>query len=54
MYEFIWYWTKGHKKIYTRNNKIAEKAMKDGYLVMSLMNKPHIFGRLKPNKNTLY
>jgi len=26
MYKFIWYWTKGHRKVYTRNAEIAEKV----------------------------
>jgi len=43
MYEFIWHWTKGNKKIYTRKIEIAEKAMKDGYLVMGVKEKPRIF-----------
>jgi len=42
MSEFIWYWTKGEKKIYTRNTEIAEKALKDGLLVMGMRVKPSI------------
>jgi len=42
MSEFIWYWIKGEKKIYTRNTEIAEKALKDGLLVMGMKVKPSI------------
>jgi len=34
MSEFIWHWTKENKKIYTTQVDLAEKAMKDGFLVM--------------------
>ncbi|UCF12084.1 MAG: hypothetical protein JSW06_08585 [Thermoplasmatales archaeon] len=43
MYEFIWHWTKGNKKIYTRRADVAEKAMREGFLVMGIKEKPHIF-----------
>lgn len=43
MTEFIWHWTKGNQKIYTRKTDIAENAMKEGFLVMGLKEKPHIF-----------
>jgi hypothetical protein len=43
MTEFIWHWTKGNQKIYTRKTDIAEKAMKEGFLVMGLKEKPYIF-----------
>ncbi len=43
MYEFIWHWTKGNKKIYTRRIDIAEKAMKEGFMVMGIKKKPRIF-----------
>jgi len=43
MVEFIWHWTKGNQKIYTRKTDIAEKAMREGFLVMGLKEKPHIF-----------
>jgi len=42
MSEFIWYWTKGERRIYTRNTEIAEKALKDGMLVMGMRVKPSI------------
>ena len=43
MAEFIWQWTKGERKIYTRKADVAEKAMKEGLLVMGIKEKPHIF-----------
>lgn len=43
MYEFVWHWTKGNKKIYTRRTDVAEKAMREGFLVMGVREKPHIF-----------
>ena len=46
MNEFIWHWTKGNRKIYTRRNDIAEKALKEGCQVMGVKSKPHIFGRI--------
>jgi hypothetical protein len=42
MIEFIWYWTIGEKKVFTQNTEIAEKAMKDGLLVMGKMTNPNI------------
>jgi len=36
MSEFVWYWTKGSTRIYTRNEKAAEKAMREGLLVMGI------------------
>ena len=42
MSEFVWYWTKGERKIYTRKTEIAEKALKDGLLVMGMRIKPNI------------
>ena len=42
MTEFIWYWTKGDNKIFTRKTEIAEKAMKEGKLVMGMKVKPNI------------
>jgi len=43
MSEMIWYWRKGNKSIYTKSFKIAEKALKDGFQVIVVKNKPHIF-----------
>ena len=42
MTEFVWYWTKGNSKVYTRNTEVAEKAMKEGMLVMGAKAKPNI------------
>ena len=42
MTEFVWYWTKGNSKVYTRNTEAAEKAMKEGMLVMGTKVKPDI------------
>ena len=47
MYKLIWHWTKGNKKIYTRRIEIVDKAIKEGYFVISLKPKPKIFGSLK-------
>jgi len=43
MYEFIWHWNKGNKKIYTRKIDVAERAMREGFLVMGIKEKPRIF-----------
>ena len=42
MAEFIWYWSKGNSKVYTKNTEVAEKAMKEGKLVMGMKIKPDI------------
>ncbi len=42
MVEFIWYWNKGNSRVYTKNTDIAEKAMKDGKLVMAQKIRPNI------------
>ena len=42
MAEFIWHWRNGNKKIYTKRDDVAEKAMKEGLLVMGTRTKPHI------------
>ena len=42
MTEFVWYWTKGNSKVYTRNTEVAEKAMKEGMLVMGAKVRPTI------------
>lgn len=47
MYKFIWHWTKGNKKIYTRRTEMVDKAIKEGYLVLSLKTKQRIFGSFK-------
>lgn len=43
MTEFVWHWTKGNKKIYTRRSDLAEQAMKEGFLVMGVKRKPYIY-----------
>ena len=42
MSDFIWHWTDGNKKIYTKKTEVAEKAMKNGMLVMGTRIKPDI------------
>lgn len=42
MSEYIWYWKRGNSKVYTKNTDVAEKAMKDGMLVMGMRVKPTI------------
>ena len=42
MSEFIWHSTKGNSKVYTKNTKVAEKAMKEGMLVMGTRVRPSI------------
>lgn len=42
MSEFIWHWSNGDKKVYTRKTEVAERAMKKGFLVMGMKAKPDI------------
>ena len=42
MTEYMWFWTKGNSKVFTKNTEIAERAMKDGMLVMGRKIKPNI------------
>lgn len=42
MTEFIWYWRKGNSKVFTRDTDVAERAMRDGKLVMGMKAKPRI------------
>ena len=42
MSEYVWYWTNGNSKVYTKNTEVAEKAMKEGMLVMGIKEKPSI------------
>jgi len=42
MSDFIWYWNKGNKKVFTKNTEVAEKAMRDGIFVMGKKIKPNI------------
>jgi len=41
MTDFIWWWSEGDKKIFTRNIEVAEKAMKEGLLVMGMKPRPN-------------
>ena len=45
MGEFVWHWVDGDKKIYTRREDIAEKALKEGKLVIGIKIGPMIFSR---------
>ena len=42
MTEFIWYWTKGNSKVFTRNTKVAEEALKKGKLVLGKKIRPNV------------
>ena len=42
MSDFVWHWTKGNSRIYTKKTEVAEKAMKEGMLVMGMKIRPHI------------
>ena len=43
MANVIWHWTRGNIDIFTKQIDLAEKALKDGELVNTLQDKPHIF-----------
>jgi hypothetical protein len=42
MTDFVWTWTRGSTKVFTKNTDVAEKAMKEGMLVMGMREKPNI------------
>jgi len=42
MTQLIWHWSKGNSKIFTKKKDIAEKAMKEGFLVIGKKIKPNI------------
>ncbi len=42
MSDFIWTWTKGDTKVFTKDTLSAEKAMKEGNLVMGMRERPDI------------
>ena len=42
MADFVWTWTRGNTKVFTKNTDVAEKAMKEGMLVMGMREKPNI------------
>lgn len=43
MTEMIWCWEKGNKRIYTKRIDIAKQAIKEGFQVILVKNKSHIF-----------
>ena len=43
MSDVVWHWRKGDKRIYTRRDDVAERAMRDGFLVMVLSERIRIF-----------
>ena len=49
MSNIIWHWAKGGSRVYTRSIDVAEKARREGNVVMPLTEKPHIFTNLKSN-----
>ena len=42
MTQLIWYWSKRNSKIFTKKKDIAEKAMKEGFLVIGKKIKSNI------------
>ena len=42
MDDFIWHWTKGNTKVFTRDSTVAEKAMRNGMLVIGKKLRPRI------------
>jgi len=42
---FVWHWVDGDKKIYTRREDIAEKALKEGKLVIGIKISSLVFSR---------
>jgi len=42
MSEYVWYWTKGNSKVYTKKMDVAEKAMRDGLSVIGIKPKSHV------------
>ena len=44
----VWTLKKGNIKIYTKKIDVAKKAIKDGYFVSILREKPHIYKKYKP------
>jgi len=41
MTDFVWWWSEGNIKIFTKNIEIAERAMKEGLLVMGMKARPN-------------
>lgn len=42
MEDFVWHWTKGSAKVFTRDSSVAEEAMRRGMLVIGKQLKPRI------------
>jgi len=42
MSEFIWSWTKGNSKVYTRDTEKAERAMRQGIFVTGKKIRPNV------------
>ncbi len=42
MTQIMWHWNNGNSKIYTKKRDIAEKAMKEGFLVIAKKIKSNI------------
>jgi len=42
MNDFIWHWTKGSAKVFTRDLSVAEDAMRQGMLVIGKRLQPRI------------
>ncbi len=42
MSEYVWHWTKGNSKIFTKKLDIAEKAMRAGLSVIGVKAKSNI------------
>ena len=34
MSEIVWFWNKGNTKVFTRDIKVAEEALREGFLVI--------------------
>ena len=43
MSEVIWHWTRGNIDFFTKQIDLVEEAIKEGKLVKTLVDKPHIF-----------
>jgi len=41
MTDFVWWWSEGNIKIFTKNIEVAEKAMKEGMFVMGIKSRPN-------------
>ena len=44
MVEFVWHWTtRSNNRVYTRQADVAERAMKEGFLVIGIRPRPRVF-----------